>query len=234
MKQEALRKAVCKVNRDIFSTGLAALTFGNASGVDRDAGLLAIKPSGVDYGDMNPGDMVLVDAATGAVVDGRLRPSSDTATHLVLVRAFGGIGGVVHTHSRYATAFAQARKPIPCLGTTHADYFRGPVPLTRMLTRDEVDGDYETNTGRIIVELFEKESLDPDDFPGVLVAGHGPFAWGRSVAEAFGHACALEEVARLAFDTLLLRPDQGSLPGFLAEKHFGRKHGAGAYYGQTR
>jgi len=232
MKHEALRKAVCTVNRELFSTGLAALTFGNASGIDRDTGVVAIKPSGVDYNEMTAGDMVVVDVASGAVVDGRLRPSSDTAIHCALFRAFGKIGGVVHTHSRFATAFAQARRPIPCLGTTHADYFHGPVPLTRLLTRDEVDDAYELHTGRIIVAHFEKESLDPASFPGVLVAGHGPFAWGESVAEAFEHARVLEEVARLAFETLLLRPDQDSLPDYLMDKHYNRKHGSDAYYGQ--
>ncbi len=232
MKHETLRKAVCTANKEIFSTGLAALTFGNASGVDRDAGVLAIKPSGIDYNDMKPGDMVVVDIASGDIVDGQLKPSSDTAAHCALVRAFGTIGGVVHTHSRYATAFAQACRPIECLGTTHADYFHGPVRLTRMLTRDEVDDDYEAHTGRVIVELFEKESLDPSAFPGVLVAGHGPFVWGESVGKALEHARVLEEVARLAFETLVLRPDQDSLPGYLMDKHFNRKHGADAYYGQ--
>lgn len=232
MKHENLRKAVCTANKEIFSTGLAALTFGNASGVDRTAGVLAIKPSGIDYNDMKPGDMVVVDVASGEVVDGLLRPSSDTATHRALLHAFDGVGGVVHTHSRYATAFAQAGKAIPCLGTTHADYFHGPVPLAPMLTRGDVDDAYEAHTGRIIVELFEKESLDPAAIPGVIVAGHGPFAWGESVGKALEHARVLEEVALLAFETLVLRPDVGSLPDYLIDKHFNRKHGADAYYGQ--
>jgi len=232
MKHEALRKAVCAANRELFAAGLAVLTFGNASGADRRAGVVAIKPSGVDYGAMKPEDITVVDPASGETVDGSRRPSSDTAAHLALYRAFPGIGGVVHTHSRFATAFAQARRAIPCLGTTHADYFHGPVPLTRLLTRKEVEGDYEANTGRVIVAHFEKESLDPAAFPGVLVSGHGPFAWGENVEKALEHALVLEEVARMAFETLALRPDQNPLPRYLLDKHFLRKHGPDAYYGQ--
>jgi len=233
VKHEVLREAVCAANKELFAFGLATLTFGKASGLDREAGVVAIKPSGVDYGALGPEDMVLVDVASGETLDGSYRPSSDTATHLALYRAFAGIGGVAHTHSRFATVFAQACKSIPCLGTTHADYFRGPVPLTRMLTRSEVLRDYEANTGLVIVEHFTEESLDPAAFPGVLVAGHGPFTWGQDVAQALLHAQVLEEVARLAYETWNLRPDQEPIPGYLLDKHFLRKHGADAYYGQS-
>ncbi len=232
MKNEALRKDVCAANRELFASGLALLTFGNASGVDRETGVMAIKPSGVSYDALGPGEMVLLDLAAGGRVGGTGRPSSDTPTHRVLYRAFPGIGGVVHTHSRFATIFAQAVTPIPCLGTTHADYFQGPVPVTRLITREEVEGDYEANTGRIIVEHFEKESLDPAAFPGVLVAGHGPFTWGKDVGQALEHAIVLEEVARLAFETRVLQPGRRPLPDYLIDRHFLRKHGADAYYGQ--
>lgn len=232
MKHETLRKAVCAANRELFEAGLARFTFGNASGADRGAGVVAIKPSGVDYDAMEPDEMILVDLASGEKVEGKLRPSSDTATHLALYRAFPAIAGVVHSHSRYATVFAQACKAIPCLGTTHADVFPGPVPITRMLTRSEVERDYEANTGRVIVETFEKESIDPSLLPAVLVSGHGPFAWGESAAKALENALLLEEVARLALETKILRPDQDPLPDYLMEKHFRRKHGKDAYYGQ--
>jgi len=232
MKHEDLRKTVCAANRDLFSADLSLLTFGNASGADRRAGVMAIKPSGVDYRAMKPGDIVVVDLASGETVDGSLRSSSDSDTHLALYRAFPGIGGVVHTHSRYATAFAQARKAIPCLGTTHADYFHGSVPVTRLLTRDEVEGDYEASTGRVIIAHFEKESLDPAAFPGVLVSGHGPFTWGESVEKALETALVLEEVARMACETWILRPDQYPLPGYMLDKHYFRKHGPDATYGQ--
>jgi L-ribulose-5-phosphate 4-epimerase len=193
---------------------------------------MAIKPSGVDYEVLVPEDMVLLDLNSGEVVEGHYRPSSDSATHLELYRTFPRIGGVVHTHSRYATVFAQARKAIPCLGTTHADYFHGHVPVTRILTRDEVEKDYEANTGRVIVQHFEQASLDPADVPGVLVAGHGPFTWGASVEKALEHALLLEEVARMAFETWVLQPGQEPLPDYLTDKHFLRKHGKDAYYGQ--
>jgi L-ribulose-5-phosphate 4-epimerase len=232
MKNETLRKAVCAANRRLFASGLALLTFGNASGVDRETGVMAIKPSGVGYDALGPGEMVLLDLDSGKRVGGNSRPSSDTATHLALYRAFPGIGGVVHTHSRFATVFAQAMRPIPCLGTTHADYFRGPVPVTRLITREEVKGDYEANTGRLIVEHFEEEPLDPAAFPGVLVAGHGPFTWGKDVEQALEHAIVLEAVASLAFETRTLQPGQRPLPGYLIDRHFLRKHGADAYYGQ--
>ncbi len=232
MKFQTMREAVCSVNRELFVSGLARFTFGNASGADREAGVAVIKPSGMSYDDMGPAEMVAVSLASGKRVDGRARPSSDTATHLALYQSFPGIYGVVHTHSRYATVFAQAMKSIPCVGTTHADTFHGAVPVTRMLTLSEVQEEYEANTGRVIAELFEKESLDPATLPGVLVAGHGPFAWGRSVGEALEHALILEEVARLAYCTLALRPDQKPLPHYLMDKHFLRKHGADAYYGQ--
>jgi L-ribulose-5-phosphate 4-epimerase len=232
MKHESLRQAVCAANKELFATGLALLTFGNASGADREAKVMAIKPSGVDYTAMGPEDMVVLDLTSGDTVDGSHRPSSDTATHLALYRGFPEIGGVVHTHSRFATVFAQARMPIPCMGTTHADYFHGPVPITRYLKKGEVVQEYEANTGRLIVEHFEKNSLDPTEFPGVLVAGHGPFTWGKNVEKALDHARVLEEVARMTFETWVLRPIKGPLPKYLLDKHYYRKHGADAYYGQ--
>jgi L-ribulose-5-phosphate 4-epimerase len=223
---------VFDANREIVRAGLVALTFGNASGVDRSAGVIAIKPSGVPYEELGPESMVAVDLETGEVVDGAQRPSSDTATHLVLYRRFEDVGGIVHTHSPLATAWAQARRELPCFGTTHADHFRGPVPVTRALTNDEIEGDYEARTGDVIVETFERLGLDPLEMPAVLVASHAPFAWGRGPAEAVENAVALEAVAGLALQTLSLRPDAEPIPQELLERHFLRKHGPAAYYGQ--
>jgi L-ribulose-5-phosphate 4-epimerase len=226
---DALRNEVCQANRNLAKHGLAALTWGNASGINADRTRVVIKPSGVEYDALTPTDMVVVDP-DGRVVEGKLRPSSDTPTHLALYRAFVSIGGVVHVHSPHATAFAQARRPISCFGTTHADLFNGPVPVTRALTAEEVAGAYEANTGCVIVECFEQR--DPDAFPGVLVAGHGPFVWGASVTEALRNAVALETIAGMALETLALDEQTRPLEPYLLDKHHQRKHGTGAYYGQ--
>jgi L-ribulose-5-phosphate 4-epimerase len=229
-----LRERVFETNRELANAGLVVLTFGNASGVDRDEGVVAIKPSGVAFAELSPDAMVLVDLETGERVAGEQRPSSDTPTHLVLYRRFGDIGGIVHTHSAAATAWAQAGRDLPCLGTTHADHFRGAVPVTRALTADEIHGAYEERTGDVIVETFEQRGLDPLETPAVLVASHGPFAWGGDVEDALENAIALETVAALARDTLALRVDVASLDDDLHQRHFSRKHGSGAYYGQPR
>jgi L-ribulose-5-phosphate 4-epimerase len=227
-----LRDAAYRANRMLADTGLVIGTFGNVSAVDRKAGVFVIKPSGVPYAKLTPKHMVAVSLETGHVVGGKLRPSSDTATHLALYLAFPSIGGIVHTHSEYATAFAQARQPIRCMGTTHADYFRGDVPVTRPMTEAEVSQDYELNTGGVIVETFSSARLSPDDVPAVLVANHGPFAWGADAFKAIEHAEILEYLARVewrarALDAAAPRPHD-----FLVEKHHARKHGPSAYYGQ--
>ncbi|HWQ90944.1 MAG TPA: L-ribulose-5-phosphate 4-epimerase AraD, partial [Clostridia bacterium] len=200
----ALKAAVCQANLDLVSAGLVIQTWGNASGIDRDRGLVVIKPSGVSYAKMKPADMVVVALETGEVVEGKLNPSSDTPTHLVLYRAFQTISGIVHTHSLYATAWAQTGREIPALGTTHADYFSGPIPCTRQMTRAEIESEYEANTGTVIVEAFARRS--PLDCPAVLVASHGPFAWGQSVEAAVHHAIVFEHVARLASATVQVLP----------------------------
>jgi L-ribulose-5-phosphate 4-epimerase len=226
-----LREKVCRANKELAGSGLVQGTFGNVSGVDREAGLFVIKPSGVPYEEQTPDHMVPVSLETGRVVDGRLRPSSDTPTHLELYRAFP-CGGIVHTHSEAASAFAQARLPIRCMGTTHADYFRGDVPVTRPLTRDEVEGEYERNTGLVIVECFREGAISPEEVPAVLVAQHGPFTWGADAFEAVEHARILEYVARMETRVRLLAPDALRPAAFLVDRHFLRKHGRGAYYGQ--
>jgi L-ribulose-5-phosphate 4-epimerase len=231
MKVKTLRAEVFEANLEVVRRGLVLYTFGNASGVDRAAGLVAIKPSGVPYESMKPADLVVVDLE-GRCVEGKLHPSSDLPTHLVLYRAFSSIGGVVHTHSRAATAWAQAGRPIPCFGTTHADYFHGPVPVTRPLSKREIKTDYELNTGHAIVRRFA--GLDPQDAPGVLVAGHAPFAWGGTPTGAAHNAVILEEIARMALETLAINPRARALPACLRDKHFFRKHGGAAYYGQKR
>lgn len=225
----ALREEVFEANLELVRRGLVLYTFGNASGIDRSRGLVAIKPSGVPYEKMRPADMVVVDL-DGNTVDGKLRPSSDLDTHLVLYRAFESVGGVVHTHSRAATAWAQARRDLPCLGTTHADYFHGAVPVTKPLSAREIEGDYEANTGHAIVKRFAR--LDPMEIPAVLVAGHGPFTWGKSAPEAAHHAVILEELARMALDTIALSPPGKPIAKALLERHFFRKHGPQATYGQ--
>jgi L-ribulose-5-phosphate 4-epimerase len=227
---EELKKQVCKANLDLVKEDLVIQTWGNASGIDREHDLVVIKPSGVPYAGMQPEHMVVVSLETGKVVDGNLIPSSDTPTHLMLYRAFKDVGGVVHTHSLYATAWAQARKGIPAYGTTQADYWHGEVPCTRALTPKEIQGDYEENTGGVIVERFEK--LNPMQHPAVLVASHGPFTWGRDVNEAVHNASVLEFIARLAGETLRLNPKTKPMPSALLDKHFLRKHGPKAYYGQ--
>jgi len=228
---EQLKRDVCQANLDLVKAGLVIQTWGNASGIDRRLGLVVIKPSGVPYDGMMPKHMVVVSLQNGKVVEGRLKPSSDTATHLVLYRAFPSIGGIVHTHSLYATAWAQAKKGLPAYGTTQADYWHGEVPCTRLLTTAELQSDYEANTGHIIVERFKQ--LDPSEHPAVLVASHGPFAWGKNVADAVHNAEVLEFVARLASETLRLNPKIKPMPPALLDKHFLRKHGAHATYGQS-
>jgi L-ribulose-5-phosphate 4-epimerase len=210
-----------------------ALTFGNVSAADRAAGVMAIKPSGVSYDALTPESMVIVDLDDGGVAPGRYRPSSDTPTHLVLYRSFPELGAVVHTHSRFATAWAQAGRAIPCLGTTHADHFRGPVPVTRALAPDEISERYEERTGDVIVETFERLGLAALDVPAALVASHGAFAWGRDATEAVENATALELVAELALHTLALTGEAAAIGEPLLARHFERKHGPGAYYGQT-
>jgi L-ribulose-5-phosphate 4-epimerase len=234
MRYAELRERVCEVNRGLVEAGLVVLSFGNASGIDRGAGIVAIKPSGADYATLRPEGIVVVALEDGRVVDGAGRPSSDTPTHLFLYRNFPDAGGVVHTHSAHAAAWAQAQREIPCLGTTHADHFRGPVPVTRPLTSDEIAGDYELNTGRVIVERFSSGGIDPAEVPACLDASHGPFTWGVTPEEALVNAVVLEQVARMALDTLAIRPDTGPIPEALLDRHFRRKHGPGAYYGQPR
>jgi len=227
---DQLKQDVWQANLDLVTHGLVVLTWGNASGVDRGRGVMVIKPSGVSYADMQPADMVAVDIATGETVEGDLRPSSDTRTHLALYRAWPAIGGAIHTHSIYATMFAQACRPLPCFGTTHADQFYGDVPVTRTLTPEEVDRDYEASTGDVIVERFAE--LDPIAVPAVLAANHGPFAWGKDVESAVTNAAALEAVAKMAVGALLINPGMGPIPQHIVDKHYLRKHGPGAYYGQ--
>ena len=233
MLLESLRHQVLEANREISRRGLAPHTFGNASGIDRSGplSLVVIKPSGVDYASLKPSDLVITDL-DGKIVEGTLRPSSDLDTHTFLYREFPQIGGIVHTHSEFATAWAQAGKPIPCLGTTHADYFHGPVPVTEPLTAEEVAEGYVRNTGAVIVRRFRSDGLDPAAVPGVLVAGHAPFAWGKSAADAVEHADCLEYIARLAFRTVLLNASAGPIPTHVSEHHYLRKHGAKATYGQ--
>lgn len=225
---EELKEKVCEANLELVKHGLVIFTWGNVSAIDRETGLVVIKPSGVSYDHMKPSDMVVVDLE-GKVVEGLLRPSSDTPTHVVLYRAFPGIGGVVHTHSTYATAWAQAGLDIPNIGTTHADYFHHDIPCTADMTEDEVKGNYEWETGNVIVKRFE--GISPDDTPGVLVKNHGPFTWGKDAAEAVHNAVVLEQVAKMAFIAKTVNPNLTMNP-LLIEKHYSRKHGPGAYYGQ--
>jgi L-ribulose-5-phosphate 4-epimerase len=227
---DQLRSQVLEANLEIVRRGLVLYTFGNASGIDRESGLVAIKPSGVPYETMQPGDMVITDL-DGNIVEGSLRPSSDLATHLLLYREFPSIGGVVHTHSEYATAWAQAGREIPAFGTTHADYFYGPVPVTDELTDEEIGGDYVLNTGVAIVRRFE--NLDPAAVPGVLVRGHAPFAWGKTPAGAAYNAVVLEAIARMAYFTTTLNASCGGVSQALLDRHYFRKHGAKATYGQA-
>ncbi len=228
---DQLKADVLKANLALVRQGLVLMTWGNASGIDRDSGHVVIKPSGVAYENMTPDDMAVVDL-DGKPVEGKLKPSVDTPTHLALYQAFPEIGGVVHTHSHYATCWAQACLPIPCFGTTHADYFHGEIPVTDGMTADEVGEDYEAHIGEVIIRTFRER--DPMQCPAVLVANHAPFVWGKDVASAVETAFVLEEVARMALHTLALAPEQGQIAGHLLDKHFMRKHGAGAYYGQGK
>jgi L-ribulose-5-phosphate 4-epimerase len=233
MMLESLRKQVLHANQEIARRGLAPHTFGNASGVDRTGRepLVVIKPSGVDYATMKPEDLVITDL-NGKIVEGKLNPSSDLDTHTLLYREFPQIGGVVHTHSEFATSWAQACRAIPCLGTTHADYFHGPVPVTEPLTAEEVEEAYVRNTGAVIVRHFRANNLDPVAVPGVLVAGHAPFAWGKDAAAAVEHADVLEYIARLAFRSTLLGAPEAGIPKHVSNHHYQRKHGPKATYGQ--
>ena len=226
---EQLKQEVYEANLDLVKKGMVIYTWGNVSGIDRESGLVVIKPSGVDYGAMRPEDMVVVDL-NGAVVEGRWRPSSDTPTHLALYQSFPAVGGITHTHSTFAVAFAQAGLPISALGTTHADYFYGDIPCTRSLTAAEIQAAYEKNTGLVIAETFQGK--DPLAVPGALVKGHGPFTWGKNAAESVYHAVVLDKVAEMALHTLSLSPAAPRVPQHLLDKHYFRKHGANAYYGQ--
>jgi len=230
----SLRQQVLRANQEIARRGLAPHTFGNASGIDRSGPepLVVIKPSGVDYASLTPADLVVTDL-DGRILEGSMRPSSDLDTHTYLYREFISIGGIVHTHSEFATSWAQAGRPIPCLGTTHADYFHGPVPVTQPLTAQEVAQAYVRNTGVVIVRRFRLENLDPLAVPGVLVAGHAPFTWGKSPAEAVEHADVLEFIARLAFRSVLLGASDSGIPLYVSEHHYQRKHGPKATYGQS-
>jgi L-ribulose-5-phosphate 4-epimerase len=232
MAYAQLKREVCELNLQLAQSGLVLLSFGNASGVDRQAGVMAIKPSGVDYDQLRPEQIVVISLATGKPIEGDLRPSSDTPTHWTLYRAFESIAGVIHTHSTYATAWAQAGRPIPCLGTTHADHFHGEVPLSRDLTEGEIREAYELNTGKVIVESFHDHGLTPDRCPGVLIPHHGPFAWGVTPEKALENAVALEVIAKMASRASALNPDVQPIPQTLLDKHFFRKHGRDAYYGQ--
>ena len=227
---EKLKQMVCAANLELPKYGLVTFTWGNVSGIDRSAGLVVIKPSGVAYDRMTAEDMVVVSLATGEVVEGKWKPSSDTATHLALYRAFPHIGGIVHTHSRWATSWAQAGRGIPAYGTTHGDYFYGEIPCTRKMTPDEINGAYELETGNVIVETFTGKN--EDDIPAVLVHSHGPFTWGTDPMNAVHNAVVLEELAFMAFHTETLNPEIVPMQSQLLDKHYLRKHGKGAYYGQ--
>jgi len=229
---DELKKRVCDANLALVEAGLVVLTWGNASAVDRKAGVMAIKPSGVAYDKLCADSIVILSLETGEKIEGPARPSSDTPTHLHLYRAFGDIGGVVHTHSVAGTSFAQARREIPCFGTTHADNFYGAIPVTRPMTAGEIAQDYELNTGKVIVECFSSRSIDPNDIPGVLVASHAPFAWGVTIEKAVENAIVLEFTAQMALNTYSLNPSITAISQTLLDKHFRRKHGRNAYYGQ--
>lgn len=231
MNLDALKERVLQANLELPRLGLVSFTWGNASACDRERGAVVIKPSGVRYETMTADDMVVVDLQ-GQPIEGDRKPSSDLPTHLQLYRSFPAIGGVVHTHSTWATVWAQAHRAIPALGTTHADYFHGPIPCTRELTEFQARGDYERETGRVIAERFDRDELDPLEMPAILVASHGPFAWGETVEDAVHNAAVLEQVAHMAFLTLQLDTTLHDMPPYLLEKHFSRKHGPLAYYGQ--
>ena len=227
---EELRKAVCDANIELQRRNLVIYSWGNISGIDRTAGIVAIKPSGVSYDDLTPDKIVLL-GLDGTIVEGKLKPSSDTPTHLELYRNFKAIGGICHTHSVNATAWAQACKEIPCFGTTHADYFYGSIPVTEIMTKDQIQNDYELNTGKVIVRRFA--DMDPMKMTGVLVANHGPFSWGRTPAAAVESMVVLEQIATMALGTIMINPSQGPISKVLLDKHYLRKHGKNAYYGQN-
>ena len=229
---EELKQLVCKANLELPRYGLVTFTWGNVSGIDREKGLVVIKPSGVEYDEMKPEHMVVVDLS-GKVVEGNLRPSSDTDTHVVLYRAFPALGGIVHTHSRWAVSFAQAGRDIPAMGTTQGDYFYGDIPCTRRMTPEEIGGSYEWETGNVIVETFVKRGIDPAQVPGVVVQNHGPFAWGTDPMNAVHNAVVMEEVAFMDYHALQLNPQAGRMQQELLDKHYLRKHGKNAYYGQS-
>ncbi len=228
---ENLKEEVCAANLELVARGVVIYTWGNVSGIDREEGLVVIKPSGVDYNGMRPEDMVVVSLLTGKTVEGKWKPSSDTKTHLELYRQFPEIGGITHTHSVNAVAYAQAGVDIPALGTTHADYFYGPIPCTRELTKDEVDEDYELNTGRVIVETVCNRKIQPLAVPGIIVRNHGPFSWGKDANASVYHAVVMETVAEMNLKTLLINP-KASMQQYILDKHYMRKHGTNAYYGQ--
>lgn len=228
---EELKKQVCDANLELVRRGVVIYTWGNVSGIDREKGLVVIKPSGVDYAGMTPDDMVVVELSTGKTAEGKWKPSSDTATHLELYRRFEKIGGITHTHSVNAVSFAQAGTDIPALGTTHADYFWGAVPCTRELTEKEVKDAYEVNTGKVIIETVENRGYDPMAVPGIIVKNHGPFTWGKNAAESVYNAVVLETVADMAFKSLMINRES-SIKQYVLDKHYERKHGANAYYGQ--
>lgn len=228
---EQLKEKVLKANLDLVEYGLVTLTWGNVSGIDRDKNLVVIKPSGIEYDKINADDMVVVNFE-GDVIEGNRRPSSDTPTHIELYKAFDKIGGIAHSHSENSTIFAQACMEIPCYGTTHADHFYGPVPVTRFLTEDEVESGYELNTGKIIIERLN--NLDPSAVPGVLVAGHAPFSWGKNPSDAVNNNLIMEKIAKMAIGSIALNPKLSSLPDYILKKHYHRKHGPDAYYGQPK
>jgi L-ribulose-5-phosphate 4-epimerase len=232
MSYQQLKERVWRANQGLIEADLVILSWGNASGADRQAGVMAIKPSGVPYNKLRVDDIVVLSLKTGEMVEGKARPSSDTPTHLHLYRCFPSVGGVVHAHSAHATAFAQSGLEIPCLGTTHADTFYGSVPLTRNLTPEEIAGEYELNTGKVIEEAFRARNLNHDQVPAALVAGHGPFTWGPTTEKALENAIVLEKVAMMAINTYRVNPEAQAIPQALLDKHFLRKHGPGAYYGQ--
>ncbi len=233
MLLKELREQVYEANMELPRRNLVTYTWGNVSGIDRESGLFVIKPSGVEYDELRPEDLVVMDLA-GNKVEGDLNPSSDTKTHLVLYNAFPQIGGIVHTHSPYAVGWAQAGEDIPCYGTTHADYFYGPVPCARHLTQEELDEDYELNTGNIIAETFRERGIDPVAVPAVICFSHGPFTWGKDAAQAVYHAVVLEEVAKMAIFTRQVNPAAAPAPQRIQNKHYMRKHGPNAYYGQSK
>ncbi len=230
---EELKKKVYEANMELPRRNLVTYTWGNVSGIDREKGLFVIKPSGVEYDELKPEDLVVMDLK-GNQVEGKLNPSSDTKTHLILYNAFENIGGIVHTHSPYAVGWAQAGEDIPCYGTTHADYFYGPIPCARHLTQEELDEDYELNTGKIIVETFKNRKIDPAAVPAVICHSHGPFPWGKDAAQAVYHAVVLEEVAKMAIFTRQVKASAAPAPQRIQDKHYMRKHGPNAYYGQKK